>query len=373
MRERILVFSLLSLSIVPPAALLARAQQTALPPSTEGDFVVKNFRFHTGEIFPEIRFHYTTLGQPVRDDHGRINNAILILHGTGGSGRQFLQPQFAGELFGKGQLLDASRYYIILPDGIGHGKSSKPSDGFRTHFPNYGYEDMVAAHYSLLAGHLGVGHLRLILGTSMGCMQAFLWAEVYRDFMDALMPLACLPVEIAGRNRIWRKMAMDAIRSDPEWKGGDYTEEPQQGLRTALDLLLIAGSAPLLLQKTLPTRQAADEYLDQYFRDRMPGLDANDLLYQIDASRDYNPLPLLEKIRAPVMYVNSADDFINPPELSIAERAIKQVKNARFVLIPVSDKTHGHGTHTWAAVWKQYLAELLVKSERPRKPAHRKP
>jgi homoserine O-acetyltransferase len=363
----ILLFSSVLLAVSP-----ACAQQATLPASTEGDFVVKNFRFHSGEILPEIRFHYTTLGQPVRDAKGRINNAVLILHGTGGSGRQFLQPQFSGELFGPGQLLDISRYYIILPDGVGHGKSSKPSDGLRTRFPNYGYEDMVAANYSLLAGHLGVGHLRLILGTSMGCMQTFIWAEVYRDFMDALMPLACLPVQIAGRNRIWRKMAMDAIRSDPQWKGGDYTEEPQQGLRTALDLLLIAGSAPLLLQKNLPTREAADDYLEQYFRDHMPGLDANDLLYQINASRDYDPLPGLEKIRAPVMYVNSADDFINPPELSIAEREIRRVKNVRFVLIPVSDQTHGHSTHTWAALWKRYLAELLDKSEHPRRPAHDK-
>ena len=374
MRGCVLRLFVLIVSIVGPVIVPACGQQP--PPSfstTEGDFVVKNFKFHSGEVLPEIRFHYTTLGQAVRDAEGRITNAVLILHGTGGSGKQFLQPQFSGELFGPGQLLDVSRFYIILPDGIGHGKSSKPSDGLRSRFPKYTYDDMVAAHYSLLAGHLGVGHLRLILGTSMGCMQTFVWAEGYRDFMDALMPLACLPVQISGRNRIWRKMAMDAIRSDPEWKNGDYTVEPQQGLRAALDLLLIAGSAPLLLQKSVPTREAADEYLDQYFKDRIAGLDANDLLYQIDASRDYDPSPGLERIRAPMMYVNSADDFINPPELGIAEDKIKHVKNGRFVLIPVSDQTHGHGTHTWAALWKPYLAELLEKSEHQQKRTHSKP
>jgi homoserine O-acetyltransferase/O-succinyltransferase len=345
------------LSFVAPAA----GQQTT-PATTEGDFVVHNFPFHSGETLPELRLHYATLGKPVRDAQGRATNAVLILHGTGGSGQQFLQPQFAGELFGPGQLLDVGRYFIILPDGIGHGKSSKPSDGLHAHFPQYDYDDMVAAHYRLVSEGLRVNHLRLVFGTSMGCMHAFVWGETYPDFMDALMPMACQPVQIAGRNRIWRKMVMDAIRNDPEWKGGEYTAEPQQSLRVALDLLLIAGSAPLLMQKNLPTRDAADKYLEQYFKDRLTGLDANDLLYQVNASRNYDPSPQLEKIKAPVMYINSADDFINPPELGMAEREIKRVKNERFVLIPVSEQTHGHGTHTWAAVWKQYLEELLEKS-----------
>jgi homoserine O-acetyltransferase len=286
----------------------------------------------------------------------------LILHGTGGSGQQFLQPQFAGELFGPGQLLDVTRYFVILPDGIGHGKSSKPSDGLHAHFPQYDYDDMVAAHHRLLTEGLAVNHLRLILGTSMGCMHSFVWGETFPDFMDALMPLACQPVQIAGRNRVFRKMVMDAIRNDPEWKGGDYSAEPQQALRTALDLLLIAGSAPLYMQKTYPTRDAADKYLDEYFKARMPGLDANDTLYHVNASRNYDPSPQLEKITVPIIYINSADDFINPAELGIAEREIKRVKNARFVLIPISDETRGHGTHTRAVVWKQYLAELLEKS-----------
>ncbi|HYL85073.1 MAG TPA: alpha/beta fold hydrolase [Candidatus Angelobacter sp.] len=337
-------------------------QQTPLPATTEGDYVAKNFRFRSGESLPELRLHYTTFGEPTHDAQGRVTNAVLILHGTGGTGHQFLNLIFAGELFGPGQLLDAAHYYIILPDGIGHGKSSKPSDGLHAHFPQYDYDDMVAAHHLLLTEGLGVNHLRLVLGTSMGCMHSFVWGETYPDFMDALMPLACQPVQIAGRNRVWRKMVMDGIRNDPEWKAGDYATEPQQALRTALDLLLIAGSAPLYMQKTLPTRDAADKYLDDYFKTRLPGLDANDLLYAVNASRNYDPSPQLGKITAPVMYINSADDFINPPELEMAAREIKKVKNARFLVLPISDETRGHGTHTRAAVWKQYLAELLEKS-----------
>lgn len=338
------------------------AGQRAAPASTEGDFVVKNFRFRSGESLPELRLHYTTLGKPARDAEGRVRNAILILHGTGGTGHQFLSPIFAGELFGPGQLLDAARYYIVLPDGIGHGKSSKPSDGLRAHFPQYDYDDMVAAQHRLLTEGLGVNHLRLVMGTSMGCMHSFVWGETFPGFMDALMPVACLPIEIAGRNRIWRKMVMDAIRDDPEWKSGEYSAEPQQALRTALDLMLVAGSAPLYMQKTYPTRDAADQGLDDYFKARFAALDANDLLYAVNASRNYDPSRGLETIAAPVMYINSADDFINPPELGIAEREIKKVKNGRFVLLPITDETRGHGTHTRAAVWKQYLDQLLEQS-----------
>ena len=337
-------------------------QQVSVPAATEGDFVAKNFKFRSGESLPELRLHYTTLGKAVRNADGRVTNAVLILHGTGGTGQQFFAPIFSGELFGPGQLLDATRYYIILPDGIGHGKSSKPSDGLHARFPQYDYDDMVAAHHQLLSEGLGVNHLRLILGTSMGCMHSFVWGETFPDFMDALMPLACQPVQLAGRNRVWRKMLMDAIRNDPEWKGGDYSTEPQEGLRTALDLLLIAGSAPLYMQKNLPTRDVADKYLDDYFKQRFSALDANDLVYQVNASRNYDPSPNLEKIIAPVMYINSADDFINPPELGMGEREIKRVKNARFVLIPISDETRGHGSHTKAVLWKRYLAELLEKS-----------
>jgi homoserine O-acetyltransferase len=362
MKAWLLRFSVLLAAVFPFVSPSLFGQQNPALATSEGDFTVKNFKFHSGETLPELRLHYTTLGKPVSDAQGRVTNAVLILHGTGGTGQQFLSPQFAGELFGPGQLLDITRYYIILPDGVGHGKSSKPSDGLHAHFPQYDYDDMVAAHYKLVTDGLVVNHLRLILGTSMGCMHSFVWGETYPDFMDALMPLACQPVQIAGRNRIWRKMVMDAIRNDPEWKGGEYSTEPQQAMRTTLDFLLIAGSAPLYMQKTLPTRDAADKYLDDYFKARLTGLDANDFLYQVNASRNYDPSPQLEKITAHVMYINSADDFINPPELGIADREIKRVKNGKFILIPVSDETRGHGTHTKAVIWKQYLAELLAKS-----------
>jgi homoserine O-acetyltransferase len=329
------------------------------PATQEGDFVLHDFAFRDGETLKDLRLHYTTLGTPVRDAQGRVINAVLILHGTGGDGHQFLRPQFSGVLFGQGGLLDAAKYFIILPDGIGHGKSSKPSDGLRAKFPHYDYDDMVAAQYALLTKGLDVNHLRLVMGTSMGCMHSFVWGETYPDFMDALMPLACLPVQIAGRNRMWRKMTMDAIRNDPAWSGGDYQSEPLAGLRAAADLLVVAGSAPLLMQKNWPTRDAADAYVADTIGKDLATLDANDLLFQVDASRNYDPSGALGTIKAQVMWVNSADDFINPPELGIAENMVKDVPHARFVLIPISDQTHGHGTHTWAAVWKNYLEELL--------------
>ena len=343
------------------AAASLNAQAPSQYPATEGDYVAHNFKFKSGEELPELRLHYKTLGKPERDAQGRIKNAVLILHGTGGSGQQFLVAQFAGELYGPGQLLDINKYFIILPDGIGHGKSSKPSDGMHAHFPAYDYDDMVAAQHLLVTEGLGVQHLRLILGTSMGCMHSFVWGETYPDFMDALMPLACLPVQIVGRNRVWRKMLMDAIRNDPDWNGGEYKEEPKQALLAAEDFLVIAGSAPLLMQKTLPTRDAADKYAEDAEK-HAATLDANDLLYQVNASRNYDPSPQLEKITAPVMWINSADDFINPPELGIAEKESKRLKNGTFILLPISDQTHGHGTHTWAVVWQSYLKQLLDES-----------
>lgn len=329
----------------------------------DGDYVLHDFHFKSGETLPELRMHYMTLGKPTRDANGSVTNAVLILHGTGGSGRQFLAPQFADVLYGPGQLLDVSRYYIILPDNIGHGKSSKPSDGLHAHFPQYEYDDMVLAQYDLLTQGLGVNHLRLIMGTSMGCMHSWIWGETNPEFMDAMMPLACLPVEIAGRNRIWRKMVIDGIRQDPEWKNGDYTTEPRAGVQIAADSLIIAGSAPLLMQKNLPTREAADKYLAESMKRITANLDANDLLYAVSSSRNYDPSAKLGTITASVMFVNSADDFINPPDLGIAQREIKKVKKGQFVLIPASEETHGHGTHTWAAVWQQYLQQLLEESK----------
>ena len=346
------------------SALPATAQDMPRLDSREGDFVIRDFHFRSGETLPALKLHYTTLGSPVRDAKGHVTNAVLIMHGTGGDGHQFFRPQYASVLFVPGGLLDPAKYYIILPDDIGHGKSSKPSDGLHAHFPHYDYADMVAAEHALVTDGLHVDHLRLVTGTSMGCMHSFVWGETYPDFMGALMPLACLPVQIAGRNRIWRKMTMDGIRNDPEWQGGEYKEEPRMALRIMLDFLLIAGTAPIPMQKQLPTRDAADKYLDDYFRTRVSGLDANDFLYQVNASRNYDPSPQLGKIKAPVMWINSADDFINPPELGIAEQKVKETKNARFVLIPASENTHGHGTHTWAEIWKQYLGELLEKTAR---------
>jgi homoserine O-acetyltransferase len=310
-----------------------------------------------------LHLHYTTLGAPHRDRRGRVDNAVMVLHGTGGDGHQFLRPQFADVLFVPGGLLDPARYFIVLPDGIGHGKSSKPSDGLRAKFPHYDYDDMVAAQRELLVKGLRVDHARLIMGTSMGCMHSFVWGEAYPDFMDALMPLACLPTRIAGRNRMWRKMTIDAIRNDPAWQDGNYTAEPREGLRTASDLLMIAGAAPLLAQKRWPTRGDVDAYVEKTSASYLATLDANDLLYQVDASRDYDPSAQLASIKAPVMWVNSADDFINPPELGIAEELAPQILRGTYVLIPISDQTHGHGTHTWAAAWKDRLEELLRKSE----------
>jgi len=347
------------------AAQNAVQSTVSWPAPHEGDFVIHNFRFQSGEITPEVRIHYTTLGTPVKDDRGRTTNAVLILHGTGGTGHQFLRPIFAGVLFGPGQLLDASKYYIILPDNIGHGKSSKPSDGMHARFPQYDYADMVSLQHELLEKGLGVDHLRLVLGTSMGCMHSWMWGEAYPDEMDALMPLACLPVGIAGRNRLWRKMIIDGIRQDPEWKNGEYTSEPRAALQIAADFLLIAGSAPLHMQQDMPTRDAADKYLEESVKRIAAELDANDILYAVSASRNYDPSSKLDLIKAPVTFINSADDFINPPELGIAEREIKKVKNGKFILLPTSEETHGHGTHTWAAVWQQYLKELLEQSSTP--------
>jgi len=334
------------------------------PTPQEGNFTVRDFHFQDGEILPELRLHYATLGTPVRDSEGVVTNAVLIMHGTTGSWKQFNSPRFAGELFGSGQPLDASRFFLVLPDAIGHGGSSKPSDGLKGRFPRYNYTDMVAAQHALLTQGLGVNHLRLVMGTSMGCMHSWVWGETYPDFMDALMPLACQPVQIAGRNRVWRKEAMDSIRLDPAWKNGEYSEEPLQGLSSALYIMVIATSAPLQMQKLYPTREQADKYLDDYMRTRLSQYDANDMLYALDSSRDYDPSPNLEKIQVPVMFVNSADDFVNPPELGIAEQEIKRVKRGRFVLLPITDQTRGHGTHTLAAVWKSYLEELLAESTR---------
>ncbi len=322
---------------------------------TEGDFVVHDFRFASGETMPELRLHYRTLGTPG-------NPAVLVLHGTTGSGAQFLGDSFAGALFGPGQLLDASKYFSVLPDGIGHGGSSKPSDGLHARFPHYGYADMVEAQRRLLVERLGVRHLRLLIGTSMGCMHAWVWLEAQPQFIDAALPLACLPAPIAGRNRMLRRMAVEAIRKDPAWNGGDYTAQPLEGLRGAMEVLFFMTSAPLVLQQSARTRDDADRLADEWMQKRLSGADANDVLYAFEASRDYDPSAALEKIEAAVTAVNSADDEVNPPELGILEREIRRVKRGKAVLLPIGPQTRGHGTHTNAAAWKEQLAELLSRS-----------
>jgi homoserine O-acetyltransferase/O-succinyltransferase len=346
------------------AMLLAAAVVHAAdyPAPVEGDFVLRDFRFSNGQTLPELRIHYRTLGTPKKDSQGIVRNAVLIGHGTGGTGAQFLRPEFAGELFGAGQLLDATRYFIVLADGIGHGKSSKPSDGLRAKFPPYGYTDMVEAQFRLLNEAFGVNHLRLVMGTSMGGMHAWVWGERHPEFMDALLPLASLPWQISGRNRVWRKTAIDAIRNDPAWLRGEYKTQPPS-LRTAASLIYFMGSNPILRQEQMQTLAKADEVLEQTLAAAMREQDANDLLYQLGASADYDPNPGLEKIRAPLLAINSADDLINPPELGILEREIKRVKHGRAIVIPLGKDTRGHGTHTVAPLWKQYLAELLKESE----------
>ena len=331
------------------------------PAPREGDFTIDHFTFADHEVLPELRLHYTVLGTPRRDAGGAVRNAVLILHGTGGSGHQFLRPEFAGELFGPSQLLDARRYFIILPDAIGHGKSSRPSDGLRMAFPKYDYDDMVRAQYRLLTEHLGVNRLRLVMGTSMGGMQSWMWGYMYPDFMDALMPLASLPVEIAGRNRMLRKMIVDAITSDPDWKGGNYDKQPR-GLTQAMYPLLFMVSIPRAWRRAAPTRERAEQFLAERIAHYTAHMDANDLIYQFEASRTYNPAPHLAQIRAPLYAINSADDQVNPPELGIMEREIKKVRHGRYILIPISDETRGHGTHTLAKLWKGYLAQLLAES-----------
>ena len=345
------------------AMALSGAAEAAAPDPVAHDYVIKDFRFRTGETLPELKIRYHTLGAPKTDAAGRVTNAVLILHGTGGSGRQFTNPLFSEVLFTPGGLLDPAKYFIILPDNIGHGGSSKPSDGLRAKFPRYDYADMVEAQHELVTKGLKAERLRLIMGTSMGCMHSFLWAETWPDAAKALMPLACQPTEIAGRNRLWRRMSIDAITSDPAWQGGNYATQPIQGLKTAADLLILAGAAPIPMQAQLPTRAAADAWLEKELPRRIAGMDANDFIYQVDSSRTYDPSKDLEKITAPMTWVNSADDFINPPELGLSEAAMKRLKTTRYVLIPATAQSRGHGTHTHAVLWKDELADLLKRSE----------
>jgi len=329
----------------------------------EGDYVIDNFQFESGESLAKLNLHYTTIGKLTYGTDSKANNAVLIMHGTTGTGTGFLSPLFAGNLFGPGQLLDANKYFIILTDDIGHGKSSKPSDGMHMKFPKYNYDDMVLANYKLLTEHLKVDHLRLVMGTSMGGMHTWVWGYTYPEFMDALMPLASLPVEIAGRNRIQRKMAINLIEMDKEWKGGEYTVQPKEGLTGAILSMMFMVSSPLQWQLKAPTRETAELMMDKMVSRYLSILDANDMIYAFDASRDYNPAPYLTKIIAPLYAINSADDQVNPPELGVMEKEITKVKNGKYILLPITDKTSGHGTHSNPTIWGKYLEELLKTSE----------
>ena len=331
-------------------------------PTVDGTVVLPDFRFGTGETLPELKLHYITLGTPHRNAAGHVDNAVLLLHGTGGDAHSLMNPVFSNVLFVPGGLLDITKYFLILPDDIGHGQSSKPSDGLHSHFPAYDYDDMVRSQRMML-DQMKIDHLRLILGTSMGCMQSFVWGETYPGFADALAPFACLPVPLAGRNRMMRYMAIQAIKQDPAWMDGEYKAEPIQGLRTADEMILIMGSSPLQMQRLYPTRELAEQYVDRTLGRSLANTDANNLIFYVNASRNYDPSPHLERITAPVLWINSADDFINPPELGIAEKMVKRMPNARFILLPISDATRGHGTHTVASVWKDYLAEFMRATE----------
>ncbi len=354
--------SLLAASLMLAAPATAQVDYAAQ--LKQGDIVLRDFKFGSGEALKELRLHYSTLGVPKRNTKGEITNAVMVLHGTGGSGLQFLQPQFAQELYGPGQPLDIGRYFVILPDNIGHGKSSKPSDGLRMGFPKYDYGDMVEAQRRMLVEGLKVNRLRLLMGTSMGCMHGFVWGAKHPDFVQAMMPMACLPMQIAGHNRMWRKAAVEGIRQDPAWDNGNYSSQPAQGLRTAVSLLQVAGFAPLYLQKTYPTRDAADAYIIERINKDIASRDANDVIYQLESSRNYDPSKDLEKISTPMTWVNSSDDFINPWDYGSAEKAAARLPNARYVLIRATDDTRGHSTHSWAKFWKQELVDLLARTER---------
>lgn len=333
-------------------------------PVSEADAIIRGFRFHTGESL-DLNQHYRTLGTPQRDKTGAIINAVMVLHGTGGTGAQFLRPQFADELYGPGQPLDITRYFIILPDAIGHGGSSKPSDGLRMAFPKYDYQDMVAAQHALLTKTIKIKQLRLLMGTSMGCMMDFVWGATYPGYARAIMPTACQAVELAGRNRMWRQMSIDAIKADPAWMGGNYRIQPVLGLRSVAVLNAIAGSAPVRQQADYPTRAAAAAAVKGGIEAAVAATDANDTIYRLEASRNYNPSPQLGRITVPVTWINSADDFINPPGLHLTEAEVAKMPNARFVLIPETADGHGHSTHSWARFWKTELVDLLARSEPP--------
>jgi homoserine O-acetyltransferase/O-succinyltransferase len=332
--------------------LLAAAPVWAdYPAPKTGTWIAKDFKFSTGDVLPEVKLHYTTIGEPT-------GQPVLILHGTGGSGTGMLTPTFAGELFGPGQPLDASKYFIILPDAVGTGKSTKPSDGLKGKFPKYNYDDMVTAQYLLVKEGLGIKHLRLVLGNSMGGMQTWMWGVKYPDFMDALVPMASQPTEMSSRNWMLRRLITDSIRNDPDWKGGDYTTQPKSAQFAGVFYAIATNGGTLNYQKNAGTRELADKLLESRMAAPFTA-DANNYLYQWDSSRDYNPSPQLDKITASVLVINSADDERNPPETGLLDREIKRLKSAKLFLIPASDATLGHGTTGNARFWKSQLGPFL--------------
>ncbi len=335
------------------AMLLAGAAHAAdYPRPVQGDYVAHDFRFHDGQVMQDLHLHYTTLGN-------KDGEPVLVLHGTAGTGMGMLTPEFAGELFGPGQALDARKYFIILPDVIGAGQSSKPSDGMRASFPRYNYDDMIAAQHQMLTEGLGVRHLRLVIGNSMGGMETWRWGEQHPDFMDAIVPMASQPTEMSSRNWMMRRMIIDAVRKDPAWQGGNYTEQPPI-LRYANVWMGIATSGgTLAYAKQAPTREAADALLDARLAAPFTA-DANDFMYQWDASRDYDAAPGLDRITAKVLVINSADDERNPPETGLLDSALKQVKDAKYDLIPASAETRGHGTTSMAKFYQRELADFLA-------------
>lgn len=355
--------TILGLLLTAFASANAFAQPASYPAPVDGDFIARDYVFTSGDRIPEVKIHYRTVGTPRKDVDGVVRNGVLILHGTGGSGRGFLSETYAGRLFGKGQPLDAERYFIILPDNVGHGQSSKPSDGLRMKFPRYGYTDMVRLQHALVTQGLGLTNLKLVMGTSMGAMHAWNWGYMYPGFAAGLVPLASNPVEIGGRNRVWRKFLIDAIETDPTWQNGNYTEQPR-GLASAIGFLLMATSTPLQWQKQFPTVAATDKWVAEQVASRTKNTDANDMLYYYHAIEDYNPAPHLSTITAPLLAINSADDFVNPPELPMMETLIKQVKKGRFILLPTTDATRGHGTHSIPAIWGAELIRFLTELER---------
>lgn len=347
----------------PAASASSTPESKYQPVYREGSFTLRDFTFTSGEKLPELKLAYRTLGEPERDAKGVIRNAVLMIHGTTGSGEQFLGRDFVRDLYLDGLPLDTSKYYLIMPDGIGHGDSSKPSDGLRARFPAYGYRDMITATHQLLTEHLEVQHVRLVMGTSMGGMHVWLWGEMYPDYMDALLPLGSLPTQVSGRNRVWRRIMIDAIRGDPEWKDGEYTTQPQS-LRTAAQVAFLISNNPVQRQRAMPTLRKADEVLDAFVASYVERSDANDVLYAMEASYDFDPGPQLGKIKAALVAINSADDLINPPELAIIEREIKRIPRGRFVMLPYSDQARGHGTHSIPRLWRHELVKLLAETEK---------